>query len=551
MFVLDWQKDSLLLARGEIKAGRVSLEALSHQEFSQSAEASDSGPKGALRRAASKLNAKGSLTVLAARDLVELRTLQVPKIDPHDLPDMIRFQAQRQFTNMTDGWVVDFVMLPQTPEQEMQTALVAAISPNQLSEIEAACSAHGFQVERVLLRPLEVARLAARSGQISADGCSMVVCVSQSTADILLLRNGQTVQIRSTRLPTEPDQRAAILQGEVRRSLMAGASEMEGSKLESVLLIASATVGDALVETLHQVFQSAISRLLPEELLGSGSTDASHRELADTSGFRLAGIGGAILASSDRHLFIDFKHPKKRPPKKKNTRTLILSAAAVATILLIAVGWYFNRIGQLNAEYENYMTELNTKSEVAKSAENRIAELRAIEQFLSASPNWLDELTYIAERMPGAGHIKLENPSFAISRDGEGIISLTVKADKATSIAAFEDSIRGPNHVVSGTGASQLLSPQGSYQWEGLSTIRAIGRGWDVSESKVATRVKNAQDKVTEDKANEDKANEDKVNEDKANEDKAGVTTPGAAEVESSDLLPPDNHVDGGENDAT
>lgn len=471
----------MLLACGELQGERTILESLSLQEFCQSGQVESRNPQAAVRNAALKLGIKGPTTVLVSRELVEMRTLQIPKMGAEELPDIIRFQAQRQFTSMTDGWVVDFVMLPQATGQEMQTALVAAMSPAQLAEIETACSASGLQAERVLLRPLEVARLAVKKSSVASAACSLVVCVSVSSAEILLLRRGQVVLVRTTRLPEEPEQKIALLQNEIRRSLLAGSSELGSEKIETVTLISSNAIGQSLVEPIRSVVKASVELLSLEQLISLGAGDPSAQELLQTAGSRLAAMAGSMQSASGVAAAVDFKHPKKRQPKKKNTRTLILSAVAGSAILLLGLGWYFSRLSQLNAEFEQYSSEIASRENVGKAAEGRIAELQALEKFLDASPNWLDEVAIIAKNMPPSGKIKLENPSFSISSQGEGVISLTVKADEASSISEFEQSLRSTNHIVSGTGASQLPSPEENYRWKAQSTIQIAGRGWRVS----------------------------------------------------------------------
>lgn len=477
---LDWQRDSLLLALGQMQGERPLLDSLAFEEFTQSGTDQRRNPEAAMHRAASRLGVKGPVTVLAARELVEMRAIQIPKMEADELPDIIRFQAQRQFSSMTDAWAVDFVLLPLSAEQEMQTALVAAMSPTQLNEIETACHSVGLQVDRVLLRPLEVARWVIRKSTAGSTGCSMVICVSEVIADILLLRNGQAAQVRSTRLPTEPLQRATALQGEIRRSLLAGSSDMLGSKIESVVVIASETIGQPLLESVQKAAQAKVEQLNFEQLIDFGPPSRADRTLCETAGNQLAGLVGALQLNRDPNTIIDFKHPKKRPPKKKNTRALVMSAAAVATVLLLGLGWFYIRVSQLNAEYEQYSADLATRKEVGAAAQDRIAELRALEQFMESSPNWLDELAYLAERMPEAGQLRLSNPSFTAA-NSEGIISFTVKADEAASIAKFENSLRSPNHVVTGTGTGQLQSPEENYRWSAPAKITVMGRGWKLT----------------------------------------------------------------------
>lgn len=472
-FILDWQKDSVLLCRGRLQGSQAKIDSLASEAYGGSDGQGGISAKDAVKKVAAALHAKGDVTVLAARDLVELRTLQIPKMDADDLPDVIRFQAQRQFTNMTDAWVVDFVLLPEDPQQEMRMALVAAMSPAQLAEIDAACETAGLHAQQVLLRPLEIARTATQSAEFPRSGAAMVVCVNQTIADLLFLRDGQVIQVRSTRLPDEAELRPSVLLGEVKRSLLAAAEVLSGRSIESILLVSSKAAGDPLEKTLVDALEIPVKRFLLESLLPETLQDR-----AETEATRLAAIAGVLTPGKQPRNVIDFKSPKRRPPPKKNTRTWVLAGAAASVILLAGLAWYTSRIRQLNAEYATYTAELRAKEDAGAAAEAKIYELRTIEEFLQGAPNWLDELAYIAERMPPATRVKLESPSFSVTRDGEGVITVTVKADDAASIADFEDSLRSANHAVSGTGGTQLASQDGDYRWRGQTTIRVAGRGW-------------------------------------------------------------------------
>ncbi len=475
--LLDWQKDSLLLARGEaLAADRLSVDGISIQPLDGDAAES-------LKRAAVALSVKGDVSVLVARELVEMRTLSIPKMDADELPDIIRFQAQRQFANMTEAWPVDFVLLPQSTEQEMQMALVAALPSALLGEIESACSAAGLDVKRVLLRPLEVARMAISSGHVSYYGPSLVICIADAMADLLVLHDGQVVQIRSTRLPQEADLRVKALQAEVKRSLAASAAELGGGKIETVLLVATQKAGNQLAEPLHSALNAKIVRVHPEEVLAGRLKQDTDEQATESIATRLAGIGGALqLSTADKRTVIDFKHPRKRPPKQRNTRKWVLIGTAAAAIPLLFLTWYLSRIRSLNNEYEGYRSQIETLKQVGESARTKVAEWQAIENFLKSSQNWLDELTYIAGKMPPANKVKLESPTFSIGREGEGVIIVEVKAADSKSIADFERSLRDANHNVSGSGAIQLAEPEGDYKWKSKATIRIIYRGWNIDE---------------------------------------------------------------------
>ncbi|MBX3420574.1 MAG: hypothetical protein KF752_03355 [Pirellulaceae bacterium] len=469
--ILDWQKNSVLLARGRQVDSTVSLQDVSWQPMGPQSDLKSISPRQAVINAAQQSHIKGDVTVLVARELVELRTVQIPRVEADELPDIVRFQAQRQFSGLTEAWCVDFMMLPSSAGLESQTALIATMPPSQIAEIESACSAAGLQIAHIALRPLEMARLAMQTRRVSTTGCSMIVSVADGVAELSLLREGRVVQVRSTKLPTQADQCAVALQGEVRRSLLAASNELAGQSLESVLLVAAEDVAKALVDPVSQATGTATDCYHPESLLTKADGD-----LVQLAASRLAAMAGALsLESADPNSVIDFKHPKRRPPKQRNTRTWVLAAGAAAAVLILGLGWYSLRIRSLNAEFADYQQQIADKTELGAASDAKLIVYRTVEEFLDSSPNWLDEMAYIARRMPPASQVKLGRPEFTV-RDGRASITLDIQADSSASITAFANSIRSPHHIVSGKGANQLENSEDGYRWSESVVIQVTGK---------------------------------------------------------------------------
>ena len=239
--VIDWQRDGLLISVGSRRGSSVAFEQVRMLPLGDSEKGTVTAGQ-ALRKAVQEMGlGKSDAVVIASREIVEIRTLTVPNVDVDELPDIIRFQAQRQMANMGETWPLDFILLPSVG-LENKVALAGAISPAHLAEIESAVVAAGLQLSRVVLRPLEIARFAlmADTTALIKEGTSVVVCLTDVHADLLLLNSGAVVQLRSTRLPTDSHQIASTIVGEIKRSLVAAASQLNGVTLSSALLIAPA-----------------------------------------------------------------------------------------------------------------------------------------------------------------------------------------------------------------------------------------------------------------------------------------------------------------------
>ncbi len=471
--ILDWQKSSLMLARAHGRSPKAVIDSIVIKPVGGTEVDSQTAAE-ALRSAAQELTAKGEVTVLLARELVELRTVQFPKIDPDDLPDVIRFQAQRQFANMTEAWTLDYVVLPPSASSEMQTALVAAVSPAQLAEIESACTSAGLQASRIALRPLQMAQMAVDGGLISSSGQSMIVCVSDEVTDILVLRDGKVVQVRATKLPSEPDQVPSALQGEIRRSLLAVSSEMDGKPIDSVLFIATTQRAAALSNIVQQTLPAKVVNFHPETLLPDQNS-----ALAEVAACRLVAMAGSLtLPTTDKSSVIDFKNPKKRPPKKRDSRKYLLYGGAAAALVIAAVGWYYTTTSRLDDEYAMLQEEVKALKDSGDAAKKRLAELGSIEKFAQDAPNWLDELVYISEKLPSSDKMMIEGPNFSL-KNGAGEIAFTVKS--ADNDVSGLGALRDEHYNLNSKATKGLPKPEGKYRYGTAATISVTGKGWDLN----------------------------------------------------------------------
>ncbi len=493
--IIDWQRDNLLVAVGQSHGSALTIERVSEQRIGDTengATADDAvgtAPRNGdaaqgLSRAIDELGLrKSDVTIVASRDLVEVRTLSIPRMDLSDLPDVIRFQAQRQLANMGDNWALDYVILPEEPGQETLTALVGVISPPVLNEMEAACNQAGVQLTHVALRPIEIARYATAIGKIPSGDVSMVICLSDQDADLMILNRGSLVLVRGTKLPSDPQQVPQALNGELRRSLMAAASQLGGKSINGALLIATPSLSGGVHELIAEVLGCQVSVVDPSDLLAANLP--RREELAQQSTNRIVGLAGALnFAAAEQKTKLDFKNPKKRPPPKSKTTTYLLAGAATALLAVGGVYWWTSTNQALDSDLAMYQDQVKSQQELKKSAEEKIAELSEVEKFLEASPNWLDELSYLAEKIPPADKVLVGEPAFSVQADGTGRITMPVAADSASTITTFEQSLRDEAHVVAGKNSQQFPPKEGElYKWRVDETISIRGRGWKLAET--------------------------------------------------------------------
>ncbi len=428
---------------------------------------------------------KSDVLVAVGRDRAELRQMQFPPVPIEELPDIVRFQAIRQFASAGDSAEIDFITT-RTDEKGIH-AIVAATGPTQLTPIRKAVEKAGWTLERVGLRPIAAAALyRLKASDViaelshSSEGDEPVVALIDlvaNEAEIVLLRHGEITFVRSVRLPdgdaSATKSRSASLAGEIRRSMIAcgaagtnchvvmwGRAERHGEELK---LLAERLSGQQ--ETPCQ------TRLLdPLELVG---TDSKIRDATGEMVGRLAPLVG-LLVADDGHEneLIDFLNPRKTIEATTDKRKLALMVGVPAALVL-ALGWLlWSNLARLTTQIDRQTAvnkDLRTKTE---AAEDMIERTELVDQFLDSDVNWLDEFEQLAASMPPADELIVKEVLAASNpRGGGGRLVVTGLVTSPEVIKQFETVMRDDTHQVTGDKVTQLPSDD-AYRWKMSETIR-------------------------------------------------------------------------------
>ena len=372
------------------------------------------------------------------------------------------------------------------------------------------------------------------------EGASVVVCLTDNQADLLLLNSGAVVQLRSTRLPTDSQQIGNTIVGEIKRSLVAAASQLNGVALSSALLIAPAELAGKVESAVSTAVGCNVAVIDPLVMLPSAFEGGE--SLTHEAANRLAAIAGVLGAPQpDKRTLIDFKNPKKRAPKEVNYTRYTLICAAVGLVLLAIGSWWYSTIGALNQDLADLKQELIDKKAQGEVALKQIAEFNDVKKVLDGSPNWLDELETISLNIPPAEKVFMYDPTFSVNAStGEATIKSKVYGVSSEDLREFENMLRkDERYRVNLVGISKSY-PGKDYPWESTVTI-AFKRGWKLPEkgataakkpeSKAAPVDAKAPDSVAKptEEAN-DKKEEGKVDEQPSAESKPSAVEPKAEE---------------------
>lgn len=476
--IIDWQRDGLFVAMGSRRGGSVTIDTLV-TTGGDGNTGSSTAISTQLFALAKKLDLnKAEATVIAPREVLEFRTLSVPSGNDDEVPDMVRFQAQRQMANIGDNWPLDYVLLPSPSGQESLTALAATISPAHMAEIEATCSDLGIQLTRVLARPVEIARWGVAVGGLGTEEVSLIIALSRSHCDLLLLRRGTLVQLRGTRMPVDPSTFGTNLVAEIRRSVLAAANFLGNDRISKVLLIAGPELANRVEAAVAQATDATVTIVDPASMLPASLPE--RHDIAQQSASRLAAIAGVIHSPNpEKRDIIDLKNFKRREPKKARTREYAILGVGIGALGLLGFYWWWSTNASIDLAIQAATETEQDKKQLMENANRMIKQRQEVDRFLQGSINWLDEVSYISTKIPQSDEVMLSNPSFDLQVDNAGLISVEVDAKESQTVGRMELGLRDPNHIVSGSGLKEREKAYGQYSWTGKEVIRVQGKGWD------------------------------------------------------------------------
>ncbi len=289
--------------------------------------------------------------VAVGRASIELKLLTLPPAPDDELPDLVRFQAQREFNSLDDDWHFDFVPISDDAAAPRQV-LAAAVSPEVVQQINETCQRAGLKPARLLLRPYAAASLLRRSrlaesgqmrvvkrkpdGSIIAptetadDKVRLLVDLLGDEADLTVLVGPQVVFLRTARLPTETAADATAdhrpLLAELRRTMAAVQNQLGGRRVQAVYLCDGRQEHAALAQRLSgelglpvQLFDPLAQVPLAGVVRGEPPLHAG----------RFAPLVGMLVNEIEKApQGLDFFNPRRRPPPPDRRRPLVLAAAA-------------------------------------------------------------------------------------------------------------------------------------------------------------------------------------------------------------------------------
>ncbi|MEQ1826334.1 MAG: hypothetical protein ABL921_10315 [Pirellula sp.] len=392
----------------------------------------------------------GNAIVCVGRNAIELRSMTLPTVDKNELPDMVRFAAQRQFANTGDSWPVDFILMPSNQEG-MTDCLAATINPAIVDRIGKIVESLGLTLAQIVLRPMASATMAIVKQPQLAGSNVLLLELFRDEADMTIVERGNVVFMRNVRFsqPLEGGIHHPSLVAEIKRTLIAAASQRTDLSVEQIRIWGSEAQYADACKSLSESLQNQVSVIDPFELLDVSKT--VRNEAGGNTG-KYASSVGALLGPQLSDRLIDFSHPRKRVEKERPIRKYAMAGIAAAVLLGAGYAWYWSSHASLNNEIAKLNEAISKNNDLLKASSKKLSDWRKIESFLAGDYNWLDELEYLSQHADSGDKVVFRGASFTLDAKNEGsTISTGIMTKEQEDIPGIEKALRDENHTVLGT----------------------------------------------------------------------------------------------------
>lgn len=557
IIAIEWDRKELRLLAGSRRGTQIHVENAVAVAMPATAEGDNTTQVNATEAIGQALNklrlAKGEAVLSVGRAHVELRTLQLPKVDADDLPDMVRFQALKQFAGLTESTPIDYVVLPENASSSEDNLSILAVALNQAAqkEMQKQAADAGLEIQKVVLRPFAVAHLLSLAdGELSKQNLLMVDILGDE-ADLTIVEKGCVVFIRSVKLPsTDESVVGQWLVGEMRRTLMAAAGQRNGLKVDQVVVWAQQSVADSLSDRAAAQLQLPIQVIDPFNKVKMD--DEAKKSLQDSGKSRFTPLLGVLIAEAagTKH-DIDFMNPKRRPPKEKPIARYVLMATAAASVVLGGFYLYFSSHWALDAEIAALSAQSKDMDDMVQVAQQNTRRWKSVESFIDKEVNWLDEMERISNELPPASEVIIREANFALNSRGANLATISANGltkDKDTHKKIEEKLRLPPYYLVAPKTSSRILQKiegleEYSWAFDGDMTLTkkppkvapaaAADKKNDAVPAEKEAEAPKSTDKLAEEKPAPEKASDDKSTEEKSDVEKTNEEKPAPATPES------------------
>lgn len=442
--VIDWDLNVCRGAAGTYRGSSSTIESVVEAPIPHDESSAKNVPETLAKAYSNHGLKKRDAIFLVGRSGTELRMLSVPAVPINELPDIVRFQAMRQFSAMTDDWLLDFVPLPPTPNGQLRV-LAVGISPQLVEQIKATAALAGLNVIRITSRPFAFAGL-LRTQKIT-EQTHLVIELLPNEFSIILVTNGQVELVRTvvTNSDLPKDDRDQQVIAEVKRTIGSMASQNLNREIDALTIIGDQVEFSKLSAKLSESIGKSVQILDPLDIA------KQHLHLRISESPNSASLGAVIgafgLPEGSALENIDFINPTSppKPPSQKQKYILWGGIAAAVAIVVLGGGWFV--YSQKSSELARLQKQIKEMQKNEKMNQEIIEEVKILESWQKEQVNWFEELAEISKAYPLPDDAVVENVIMdLLESEKKATIQISGKAkpDAVTLIKTkLSDSERG------------------------------------------------------------------------------------------------------------
>jgi Tfp pilus assembly PilM family ATPase len=433
---------------------------------------------------------RGKTLVAVGRANIELKNLTLPPAPPDELPEMVRFQAEREFNTLGDDWPLDFIPIP-GESGEAQTVLAAAISPELIAEIETTCQAAGLVPQRLILRPCAAASLLSRTRPASRRKLRLLVDLVANEADLTVLDGDAVVFLRTTRLPTETLQSDPVraLLPEIRRTIAAVQNRFKGQHIEEIFLCGEGANQGNLALEMGRDLEMPAEVFNP---LTVCTLSGSLRRAMPEHASRFAPLVGMLLdEAAGGSETIDFLNPRRKAQPRTWQRESILAGVAAAVLAIAAVAWIWVQLAGMDSEIALLKEQSQHMDPHVKQAAEIEKKATAIDKWLAGDIVWLDELAALATKLPPAQDVMLSQLTISEDTGKAPALKFNGLARNTDVDRQLQQALRDGRHDVTSPNTRQDDSHK-PYGWNFSADMEIHSEENAATNSKSASRARAA-----------------------------------------------------------
>jgi Tfp pilus assembly PilM family ATPase len=418
----------------------------------------------------------GNAVMCIGRSSIELRSLQLPSVDKNELPDMVRFAAQRHFANVGDNWPIDFIVL-KTGESTSEI-LAASMNPNRIDRISHLMDTCGLKLNHLVLRPMPACSVAIAKKPELATAPTLFVDFVNDEIDMAITEGKNVVFMRTIRTNSEQDEASKIrvLAGEIKRTLLAAVSQQSQLNVERVMLWGSPESVASMCNVLAGALNMPVDGLDPFDLVDVSAK--AKQEVGEDKSRYAAVVGGMLVPSLTNHL-IDFHNPRKREEKKAPIRQIALAATAATVLIGGGIYAFMSKHSALDSEIQDLSAKIDANKGALEIARKNTEQWKKLEKFLSGTYSVLEQLEYVSEKSLPPEKMIFRGTSFNLvgsRNDFEGVVTTNYIIPDQIYKTEAENRLRSPDRVVIGGGVIPNPDKNSPYKWASNLSMRLAPR---------------------------------------------------------------------------